>query len=324
MSAIIANLSPNRINAEFFEELANDASDIKWVDSSQSIEQQAQELEGITAVIVTPSEYPVELAKLTPSVKLVQTVSAGTDQIDKITLGELGIRVSNNGGGNAVAVAEHTFALIVGVYRKMQLQFKYVKEGEWAGDIRPNWFPQAHEIAGKRVGIVGLGRIGSRIAKRLQGWECETVYTDIVAPDAGLEEELHLTRLSLEDLLRTSDIVSLHVPLNKDTFHMISDREFDSMKSTGILINACRGPVVDQSALVRAIEQEKIAGAALDVTEVEPTPKDNPLLAFDNVIITPHLAAFSQEASEKSRLFAIQNAYKVALGNEPDSVVLPD
>ena len=96
MSAIIANLSPNRINAEFFEELANDASDIKWVDSSQSIEQQAQELEGITAVIVTPSEYPVELAKLTPSVKLVQTVSAGTDQIDKITLGELGIRVSNN------------------------------------------------------------------------------------------------------------------------------------------------------------------------------------------------------------------------------------
>jgi len=324
MSARIANLSRNATDIEVFEQLVSNASDIKWVDSNQSIEKQAEDLEGIAAVIVTPSEYPVELARLTPSVKLIQTVSAGTDQIDKITLGEFGIKVSNNGGGNAVAVAEHTFGLIVGIYRKLQLQFNSVKDGEWSGSIRSNWFSQAHEIAGKTVGIIGLGRIGSRIARRLQGWECEIVYSDIIAPPDGLEEELHLTRLSIEDLLRTSDIVTLHVPLNKDTFHMISDMEFDIMKPTGILINACRGPVVDEAALVRAIRDEKIAGAGLDVTEEEPTPKDNPLFPFDNVLITPHLAAFAQEASEKSRLFAIQNAYKVARGEEPDSVVLPD
>ena len=323
MTAKIASLAPNPNQMEYFTNLAPGA-EIKWVDTNQPIEKQAEELDGVVAVIVTPSTYPVELAKLTSSVRLVQTVSAGTNQIDTITLGELGIRVANNGGGNAIAVAEHTISLIVSAYRKMQLQFNSVKAGEWAGDIRSNWFSQAHEIAGKTVGIIGLGRIGSRLARRLQGWECELVYSDIVGPEEGLEDELHLTRLSKDDLLQTSDIVSLHVPLNRSTHHMMGDREFELMKPTALLINACRGPVVDEGALVRAIREKKIAMAALDVTEVEPTPSDNPLFEFDNVLITPHLAAFAQESTERSRGFAIYNAARVAEGEEPESIVPPE
>ena len=324
MPANIAYLAPSGELLDSFIGYAPEGAQIKWVDSNQSIEDQAAELDGVIAVIVSPSRYPVELARLTPSVRLVQVTSAGTDMIDKRTLGELGITVSNNGGGNAVSVAEHTITLLVSVFRKMQLQFNAVKAGEWMGDIRSNWFGQAHEIAGKTVGIVGLGRIGQRVARRLQGWECEILYYDVVNIPAELEQELNATRVELDELLQTSDIITLHVPLNGSTTKLISDREFDLMKPTAVLINACRGPVVDEAALIRAIEQEKIMAAGLDVLEQEPTPEDNPLFQYDNVLITPHLASFTQESGERSREFAINNTARVANGGDPDSIVHPD
>ena len=209
MAASVAYLASDGALLESFQELAPEGAEIKWVDSSQSIEQQAADLEGVAAVIVSPSVYPVELARLTPSVRLVQTTSAGTDMIDKQTLGELGIRVANNGGGNAISVAEHTITLLVSVFRKMQLQYNTVQAGEWAGSIRSDWFSQAHEIAGKTVGIIGLGRIGSRVARRLQGWECEIIYSDVVPIDPEMEAELGATRMSMDELLQTADIISL-------------------------------------------------------------------------------------------------------------------
>ncbi len=324
MNAKIANLGPNPNRMPFFESLLPRRGDIKWVDANQPVAKQAEELKGVVAVIVTPSEYPVELAKLTPTVKLVQTVSAGTNHIDTSALRDLGIRVANNGGSNAIAVAEHTVGLIVSTLRKMQLQFNSVRAGAWSGDIYSAWISQAHEIAGKTIGIIGLGRIGSRVARRLQGWECRIVYNDIAVPEEGLEKELRLTRLSREKLLRTSDIITLHVPLNKSTHHMISDFELEIMKPTAVLINASRGLVVDEHALVRAIRENKITAAGLDVTAVEPTPPDNPLLGYDNVLITPHMAYFAQESIERSRTFAIYNALRVARDEEPESIVIPD
>ena len=324
MAANVAYLSPNGDLLESFQANAPEGAEIKWVDSTQSIEEQAAELEGVAAVVVTPSVYPVELARLTPSVRLVQTVSAGTDMIDKQTLGELGIRVANNGGGNAISVAEHTITLLVSVFRKMQLQYNTVQAGEWAGSIRQDWFSQAHEIAGKTVGIIGLGRIGSRVARRLQGWECEIIYYDVETIDPELVAELNATEMPMDELLQTADIITLHVPLNGSTTKLISDREFDLMKPSAVLINACRGPVVDEAALIRAIEEKKIMSAGLDVLEEEPTSPDNPLFAFDNVLITPHLASFTQESGERSRAFAMYNTAKVAGGDEPESIVLPD
>ena len=324
MAANIAYLAPNADLLDSFAGSAPEGAEIKWVDSTQSVERQAEDLRDVAAVIVSPSQYSVELARLTPSVRLVQTTSAGTDMIDKQTLGELGIRVANNGGGNAISVAEHTITLLVSVFRKMQLQFNAVQAGEWMGDIRGNWFSQAHEIAGKTVGVVGLGRIGSRVARRLQGWECDIIYYDVVNVPEELERELNATRVSLDELLQTSDIVTLHVPLNGRTTKLISDREFDLMKPTAVLINACRGPVVDEAALVRAIQEKKIMAAGLDVLEEEPTPTDNPLFGYDNVLITPHLASFTQESGERSRAFAMYNTAKVARGEDPESIVLPD
>ncbi len=324
MSPKIALYAPNDGQIADFQRVAPDGADIAWVDSSQPIDAQAADLKDTVALIVGGGGgFSLELAKSCANLTLIQTTSAGTDRLDKQALGELGIRVANNGGGNAVAVAEHTIALMVSTYRKLQIQFNLVKAGEWMGDLRSTWYSQAHELTGKTVGIIGLGRIGSRVARRLQGWECDIVYHDVIRfPD--LESELGVSFVSRDELLQSSDIITLHVPLNKHTKGMMSDREFGMMKPTAVLINACRGPVVDEAALIRAMNDSKIAAAGLDVLEEEPTPKDNPLLHMDNVLVTPHLASFAQEAGEKSRVFAMQNVARVAQSTEPESVVLPE
>ena len=307
---------------ETFRRLAPEGVEVVWVDVSQPLDQQAAQLQDAVAVIAAPSAFPVDLALRCPNLKLIQTVSAGTNMIDIAALQELGIQVANNGGGNAVAVSEHTIALMVSVYRKMHLQFQAVKNRQWAGDIRTAWISGAYELTDKTVGIVGFGRIGQRVARRLQGWDCKLIYHDVVDFPPALEQELHITRVGgLDDLLRTADIVTLHVPLTRKTRGMISDREFNMMKPTAVLINACRGPVVDEAALIRAIQAKKILAAGLDVLEEEPTPVNNPLLDMDNVLITPHLAAFTQESYEKQSAFAVQNTARVARGEEPESVV---
>ena len=307
---------------ETFRRLAPEGVEVVWVDVNQSLEQQAAQLQDAVAVIAAPSAFPVDLALRCPNLKLIQTVSAGTNVIDIAALQELGIKVANNGGGNAVAVSEHTIALMVSVYRKMHLQFQAVKNRQWAGDIRTQWIAGSYELTDKTVGIVGFGRIGQRVARRLQGWDCQLIYHDVIGFPPALEQELHVTRAGgLDDLLRTADIVTLHVPLTRKNRGMISDREFNLMKPTAVLINACRGPVVDEAALIRAMQAKKILAAGLDVLEEEPTPVDNPLLDMDNVLITPHLAAFTQESYEKQSAFAIQNTARVARGEEPESVV---
>jgi phosphoglycerate dehydrogenase-like enzyme len=306
---------------ETFRELVPAGVEIVGVDVSLPLDQQAAQLQDATAVIAMPSAFPIELALQCPNLKLVQTISAGTNMLDIAALSELGIKVANNGGGNAVAVSEHTITLMVSVYRKLHLQIQAVKDRQWAGDIRTKWLSQAYELTDKTVGIVGLGRIGQRVARRLQGWECRLIYHDVVGYPPALEQELHITRVPLDDLLRTADIITLHVPLTRQTKGMISDREFGLMKPTTVLINACRGPVVDEAALIRALRAQKILAAGLDVLEEEPTPTNNPLLDMDNVIVTPHLAAFAQESYEKSRAFAVENAARVARGEAPESVV---
>tara|TARA_Y100001970_G_scaffold106244_2_gene133114 strand:- start:596 stop:1579 length:984 start_codon:yes stop_codon:yes gene_type:complete len=326
MAASIVSFAPDDSNLEILKNAFGEDVGIEWVDSNQDLDSAAEALKNTVAIILPGNRVtvPVKLAEKCPNLKLIQTISAGTDYLDKTSLGELGIKVSNNGGGNAVSVAEHTIALIVGVYRKMQLQYINVQNGKWQGNVRSEWGFQSHELTGKTVGIVGLGRIGSELAKRLQGWDCDVIYSDVVSEDPPIAKELNIRRVSIDEIIEKSDIITLHVPLNSQTRGMISDDQFDRMKPTSVLINACRGAVVDEAALIRAMESNKIMAAGLDVLEKEPTPENNPLIDYENVLITPHLAGFSQEAYTKSHAFAVRNSLKVSSGEAPDSVVLPD
>tara|TARA_A100001037_G_C15152675_1_gene640582 strand:- start:6304 stop:7293 length:990 start_codon:yes stop_codon:yes gene_type:complete len=323
---LIGVYSPDSSQLELVTGLIEDDIGIIWIDTNASLEVQIDLMSDVVAVIVIPSVFPVELARQCKNLKLVQTISAGTDWIDKGALQDLGIVVSNNGGGNAVAVAEHAISLMVSVYRKLDIQFDSVKKLLWQKNIRKSISPNFNndvktlELAGKTVGIIGLGRIGRNVAKRLSGWDCDIIYHDInKVQDVGL----NITKCSKVELLEHADIVTLHVPLDNTSKNLINYEELLKMKQNSILINTSRGEVVNQLDLIRALNEGRIFGAGLDVLEDEPILENNSLLSMDNVVITPHLAGFSEEALLKSRMFALSNARLILDGLEPESIVLP-
>ena len=322
--AVVMPEAANRERLVHYTQAAELEEDVEFifVDAAEEPDEVLRQCSEAAALMPSTRTMTTDQFRRLPNLRHIQVISAGTDWLDKVALAELGVTVSNNGGGNAPAVAEHAIALMISVYRRLDRQFEGVKARRWSEGARgdPN---DHHTLVGKRVGIVGLGRIGSRVAKRLAGWECEIVYHDSFHFPAEYEEGAGATLVSFEELLKTSDIVSLHTPLETTTRYLISDREFGMMKPTAILINTCRGPVVDEAALTRALRAGVIKAAGLDVTEVEPTPPDNPLLDLDNVVITPHLASMAIESTIDSVKFGVQNAARAARGETPESVVPP-
>ena len=199
------------------------------------------------------------------NVKLVQLASAGWDRIDVRLAGELGIPVANNGGANAIPVAEFALTLIMATYRNLRRGDRAVRDDDWyAGGLL------GQELFGKTVGIVGAGRIGSMLGRLLRGFETTTIYSDVMRSENI--EEAGARRVDLDELMSTSDVVSLHVPLMPSTHGLIGARELGLMKSTAILVNTCRGQVVDEAALLDTLRNRRIYGAGLDVFEEEPTP----------------------------------------------------
>ena len=323
MSHLVGLFCPNDTPLERVRALAPPEFRVEWVDSNGQLDGQAEVMKDAVAALVTDGSFDVELARLCPRLRLVQTTSAGYDGIDVASLNRMGIQVANNYGGNAPAVAEHTIGLMVSVVRKLVLQFESTRSGDWYGTIGREERTRPDEIAGKTVGIVGMGHIGRQVARRLQGWDCSIVYYDPINPPAQLVEQLSLRALSMDELLRESDIVTLHTMLNARTRGLIGARELKMMKSTAVVINTCRGGVVDEAALIRALRDGEIAGAALDVFEQEPTPRDNPLLTMGNVVVTPHMAGVSVEAFPRNAGFGLQNIARVIRGEELLSVVRP-
>ncbi len=271
---------------------------------------------------IISSEVTTEVLRECPNVKLIQTLSAGYDRMDLETILEMGIPVANNGGANAISVSEQTLGLMIGIGRNLMAQWdSTTKQRQWRGNL---YQTDLTEITDKTVGIIGLGRIGRQVAKRLIGFDTRTIYYDIEDIPEDVRSEVKAEPAPLDELLETSDFVSIHVPLTRRTRGMMSDREFDLMKPTAFFFNLCRGPVVDEAALYRALTEGKIAGAGLDVLEVEPTPAENPLFDLDNVIVTPHMAGQSQETALRAAHFAYGNILRVLNGGEAESLVTPE
>ncbi len=319
----IAIVAPDASALQALLPFAPDDVEVKWVDSTQPVDLQAQQMSDAVAFFTTDLSVDMDLVRRCPRLRLIQLAYAGVDELNLAALAEMGVQVANNQGSNATAVAEHTVGLMLAVRRKLRLQFEAIRRGEWYEGILRDWQPQAYEIAGQTVGLVGIATIGREVARRLQGWGCSIVYHDTLHPPAEQAAELRLRSVSMDELLRESDIVSLHVPLTPQTRGMIGARELGLMKWTAILINTCRGPVVDEAALIQALHDGAIAGAGLDVLEEEPPRSNNPLLSMDNVAVTPHLAGMSLESVRRSAAFAIENMARVARGGEPLGVVNP-
>ena len=271
---------------------------------------------------IISSDLSLSLVQECSRLKLIQTLSAGYDRLPLEEILEMGIPVANNGGANAISVSEQTLALMIGISRNLMAQWdSTTRQRAWRSNL---YQTDLSEVTDKTVGIIGLGRIGRQVAKRLTGFDTRTIFYDIEDIPEDVQREVKAEPVAFDELLETSDIVSMHVPLTRRTRGMMSDREFGMMKPTAFFINLCRGPVVDEAALYRALTEGQIAGAGLDVLEVEPTPAENPLFDLDNVIITPHMAGQSQETALRAAHFAYGNILRVLNGSEAESLVTPE
>ncbi len=249
--------------------------------------------------------------------KLMQILSAGYDRLDVPALAAAGIPLATNGGANAPTVAEHALMLMLAVYRKLPLHHSSLKEGRWLGHRE---VLSLNELRGKQVGIVGFGKIGREVARMVNGFLAKVAYYDVYPASSTVERELKAQRMELDDLLMTSDIVTVHTPLNDSSAGLINSNSFSIMKPTSVLINTARGPAVVETDLIEALKEGRIAGAGLDVYEIEPMT-DSPLFLMDNVVVTPHTAGATIDTWWRRLDFAFANICRVSNGEKAQFIV---
>ena len=270
-------------------------------------------------LVLHPATLTGEVIRQAQHLKLIQLLAAGYDKVDLDTAQQCAIPVATNGGANAWAVAEHAIALLLALYKRLVACDAAVRRGDWRQPVDGfNTF----ELAGKTVGIVGAGNIGRKVARRLHAFETEILYLDPnEVPE--LEEALGARRVELDELVARADVISLHAPLTPGTRGLLGAPQFAAMKPGTVLINTSRAELVDEAALIDALLQRKIAGAGLDVFPQEPIRRDHPLLALDNVLLTPHTAGHAFEGWARRCEFAWLNIRRVAAGASPLSLARP-
>ena len=243
---------------------------------------------------------------------LIQQAAVGFDAIDHRAAAEYGIPVANAAGYNRDAVADWTVMAILNILRKGAYGDRLVRDGAW---LREELL--GHELGALTVGIVGLGNVGGTVARRLDGFGSSLLFTD---PDPTRDHP-GAKRVGLDELLRTADVVCLHVPLDVETRGLIGAEALAALKPGAILVNAARGPLVDEAALVEALGSGRLAGAALDVYEVEPLPAGSPLRDFDNVFLSPHIGGGTLEAEARVLEMVGANLLRMLDGEPPVNVV---
>jgi glyoxylate reductase len=253
--------------------------------------------------------------------RLIQQPSAGFQQIDIDAAAERKIPVCNAGGANDVAVAEHTILFALALFKQLRWLDSELRAGRWQ---QHTVVQRGHyELAGKVWGIVGFGRIGRQVARRLQGWDVTVRYFDTIPcpPDLAAELGVDPEPMALADLLASADVVSLHTPLTPGTHHLVDDAALRLMKKSAVLINVSRGEVVDEAALIDALRAQRLLGAALDVFADEPLPPGHAYAELDNVLLTPHTAGTPIEARVRIMQYTAANLQRFLAGERLVDVV---
>lgn len=253
-------------------------------------------------VLVWAAKMPTRVIAQINKARLIQKIGEGSDRIDVATAASMGITVAKTTGSNSRSVAEAATMLILATLRWLPCLHNAVVQGRFP---KFEYRSTSYELHDKQVGLVGTGKIGRMVAEHMRGFGASLIYYDVARMPAADEERLHARFVSLDELLRTSDVISLHVPLNAATRGMIGARAFSLMKPTAILINTCRGPVVDEQALYEALKERRIRGAGIDAFWQEPPDPKSPFFALDNVVLMPHCAAGTLDA----QMEGIRHAY---------------
>lgn len=259
-----------------------------------------------------------EIMSVSTNLRIISNYAAGYNNIDVEEATKRKIMVTNTPGVLTDTTADLAWALLMSIARRIVESDKFTREGKFKG-----WAPMlflGSDVHHSTLGIIGLGRIGQAIAKRARGFEMRILYTDVIRAPKEVEDELGAKFVSLDELLSSSDSVTIHAPLLPETHHLIGEKELKKMKKTAYLINAARGPLVDEKALVQALQERWIAGAALDVYENEPDLAPG-LSQLDNVVIVPHIGSASTATRERMATMAATNLVAGLKGEVPPNLV---
>jgi D-3-phosphoglycerate dehydrogenase len=268
------------------------------------------------ALLTGLTEIDKEIISSAPNLKVISKYGIGVNNIDIKTATSLGIMVANVNEYCVDEVSDHALAFIMAAARRLIPHYNFTREGKWNFNL-VNMPIRASEAV---VGLLGYGRIPKRLAKKLKAIGYNVLAYD---PFVSVEKMAMdgVEKADLLQLLENSDFVSVHTPLTKDTYHLISKKEFELMKETAFIINTSRGPIIDEAALIEAIQENSIAGAYLDVTEEEPPSKDHILRQLDKVVLTPHAAFGSEAATKEMRQKGLMNIIEVSQGKAPTYLI---
>ncbi len=285
--------------------------------SRNTLLEEVSDVDGIFCLLT--ERVDMELMNTAKKLKIVANMAVGYDNIDVTEATRRGIMVTNTPGILTETTADETMALLLAISRRIVEADKYVRAGKW---VIP-WSPMmmvGKDVHGKTLGIYGLGRVGQAVAKRAKGFDMKLVYYDAYR-NLDIEKELNMLYMPLDDVLGQCDYLVIHVPLTSETRHSINAEKLSLMKKTAFVINTSRGPVVDEKALITALQKSQLAGAALDVFEKEPIETSNPLIGMNNVIIVPHIASASIETRTGMAKMAAENIVSGLRGMTPETLV---
>lgn len=272
----------------------------------------------VGAIILLTDRIDEEVLSHCPALKILSNVAVGYNNIDVEACIRRRIMVTNTPGVLDDTTADLTWALLLATARRIVESDQYFRSSQWKGWGLMQFL--GYDVHHKTLGICGLGRIGQRVARRARGFNMKILYTDVVRAPQNIEKELGIRFVDKKTLLSESDFITLHVPLTPQTTHYISGAEFSQIKPTAILINASRGPVVDEKALVQALQEGEIAGAGLDVYEREPEV-DPALVQMKNVVLVPHIGSASRETRLHMAMMAAENLVAGLTGKRPPNLV---
>lgn len=280
-----------------------------------SADRVVETLDGAAGVVAQTEPYTGEVFDRLPSLRIVARSGVGYDAVDVPAATERGVLVTTTQGANDWAVADHAFALMLGLCHHIVASDRVARDGKWAR-------PVGVDLWQKTLGLVGLGRIGKGMVLRAEGFRMRVLAHEPY-PDRDFVAEHGVELVSLDELMRRSDFISLHLPAMPETHHIIDAERLSLMKPTAYLVNTARGPLIDEAALAAALDAGRLAGAGLDVREVEP-PTDTRFSRFENVILTTHIAGVTAEALEAMSSMAIQSVADALAGRQPHGLINPE
>lgn len=309
-----------------FEQLNSDAKayaktrglEYKWaLQDPFNRESVINELKHADAGIIDIEPYGEKtFQQICSSCKILTRFGVGYDKVDLKAASQYNIAVARTTGANTNGVAEMAVMLILSVMRQLKKNMAYVSAGNWKKEV-------VHELGGSTVGILGFGAIGRRVTVLLQGFGCHVIAYDPF-PNRKAAEDMNVELVTLEELFRNADAVTVHVPYTKETHHLVDAKLLGLMKPTAVLVNTARGNIVDETDLYNALSEKTIAGAGFDVFAEEPLPLNSPLLTLDNMILTPHVSSQTQESLWRIYKMAIDITADFFEGKEPKDILNSD